>query len=225
VLEPFLKEVTFTDLPCTWPPPSRASKPEGSEQPSRGCFGWGDFDLFHFYGSYVTPGPIREQFDAARRARWDPLSSDPCAGEPHQVLVGVADWGDTTRAGGLLVKTGSLCRPAPEEEVQQFVASDAAEDGDRFDVWLSYGRNGEKLCVFLQPSEFRLTGRPKAVSAFGRPLDTACTCTPATTVVAAATTSNSTSSAMATFDRLAACAQRLAEALTAGHSTPREAPH
>lgn len=61
----------------------------------------------------------------------------------------------------MIVNTDTGCKLAREREVQEFLASTAASDADRFDALLSFGREAESLFVFLDTYTHRFTGRPK----------------------------------------------------------------
>lgn len=128
---------------------------EGSFQwpPRRGTAGWGDEhggDEFSFRVDYNVPATLREQRVQGRM--WGQLE------EPRGVSVFVG-------YDKLLATTDSSCRDATAAEVQQFVSSTDAADGDRFDIYLSHHMGGVcNMYVFLGPTEGRLTGQLKATT-------------------------------------------------------------
>lgn len=164
-----IDEITFRDLDAQWPPqrPMRedgtdsgfesdsksACEPDSTGVPGggRGERGWRDGDYI-FAGDRRTPTEV-QQLQGAASTR--PVVAEGSAAtrsmHPRGCWVSTDD--------NLLVTTDHSCRKASAREVQRFVASKSAHDGDRCDIHLTHAPTASRLYVFLAT---RLTGRPKA---------------------------------------------------------------
>lgn len=151
-----------------WPPQAptgRAPAVDGSGSGSSESYdmpwraGGGRGECGWKYGEEIIVGQWRRPSEVSRlwaesNPAWSPYREGSNKEESwHDLVVSTED-------SRLLVTTDSSCREATGEEVQQSVASDSPDDGERFDVYLTCG--GCRIYVFLGPVEPRLTGRPKA---------------------------------------------------------------
>lgn len=166
-----LSEVTFEDLGVEWPPTNHDEDSEvgdgassGSQgQPGRGTcgrgkWGWGRIGVS---GSQYTYGWVKRLDELGFHAEYDLPPGAPrnrCGMEGGQV------WVCTTDSSSLLVTSDSSCRDTTAEELEEFLSSKAASDGDRFDIYLSCGREEVELYGLLAPSTQRLTGQLRCLS-------------------------------------------------------------
>lgn len=140
------------ELECMW-------RPKQVWPPSRGPNGWGgSSDDYGFEVGCVKPG--RRHHCTPLRGHRPPFL--PLQEERRVYLTVAPDDEDSV----LLVKSYSSCRKATAAEVRCFSKSTAANNVDRFDIYLSHcdvdqEEDAADIYVFLAPSELRRTGQVK----------------------------------------------------------------
>jgi len=158
-----LEEVTFKDIPQSWPPEDRYQHtrtllwdiPLGQYRFPKSYLAEEEEG---FCGAYDTPKAIRQRFWSDEAFTRSEDTTCHAAWEPSLVAANV-DW------SVLLRTTESSCRKATRDEKRQFEASSAASDADRFDAYLTFTKlpssEQEKggFYVFLDPTRCRFTGR------------------------------------------------------------------
>lgn len=155
-----------------WPPKERSrdcdsdsecececqGKPQQPWQLGRGSWGWGD-DEFGFDVKVVTLEEVRERYTEMQDhylQLWEPaLVGRRPYGVREVELTNGYDPGETS----LLVKSDTSCREATSAEIDEFRTSTSEDDVDKFDIYMSHGRDAAHAYVFLAPCEVRVTGQ------------------------------------------------------------------